>query len=74
LQYALANEDETGKEKTMSLPFNKTRIVCTIGPASDSPDVLKEMIRTGMDVARLHRVEIIDLEGPQKTSASSTKP
>ncbi len=38
----------------MDLPLNKTRIVCTIGPASDSPEVLKEMIRAGMNVARLN--------------------
>jgi pyruvate kinase len=33
---------------------NKTRIVATIGPASNSPEVLEQMIRTGMNVARLN--------------------
>lgn len=32
----------------------RTKIVCTIGPASDSDDVLRQMIREGMDVARIN--------------------
>lgn len=32
----------------------RTRIVCTIGPASSSPSVLVRMMRAGMDVARLN--------------------
>ena len=32
----------------------RSRIVCTLGPASESPQVLREMIRAGMDVARLN--------------------
>jgi pyruvate kinase len=38
----------------MPFPANKTKIVCTIGPASDSPEVLEKMIRAGMNVARLN--------------------
>jgi len=32
----------------------KTKIVATIGPASDDPDILKQMIKAGMNVARLN--------------------
>jgi len=38
----------------MKLPVNKTKIVCTIGPSSESPDVMQRMIRAGMNVARLN--------------------
>ncbi len=38
----------------MPFPANKTKIVCTIGPASDSREVLEKMIRAGMNVARLN--------------------
>jgi len=32
----------------------RTKIVCTIGPASSSPDVMRSLIRAGMDVARIN--------------------
>jgi len=32
----------------------RTRIVCTLGPASDEESVLRAMIRAGMDVARIN--------------------
>jgi pyruvate kinase len=36
------------------LPSHKTKIVATIGPASDSPEMLERLIRAGMNVARLN--------------------
>lgn len=36
------------------LPAHKTKIVATIGPASDSPEMLQRLIRAGLDVARLN--------------------
>ena len=35
-------------------PANKTKIVCTIGPASRSLEVLEQLMRAGMNVARLN--------------------
>ena len=40
--------------ETMHLPDNKSKIVCTIGPASSSEEVLRELIIEGMNVARLN--------------------
>ncbi len=34
--------------------MRKTKIICTIGPATGAPEVLRELIRAGMDVARLN--------------------
>ncbi|HZG72312.1 MAG TPA: pyruvate kinase [Chondromyces sp.] len=34
--------------------MRNTKIVCTIGPASEKPEVLKELILAGMNVARLN--------------------
>jgi pyruvate kinase len=38
----------------MALPQNKTKIVCTIGPASESLDVMGRLMEAGMNIARLN--------------------
>ncbi|MDJ0791891.1 MAG: pyruvate kinase, partial [Acidimicrobiia bacterium] len=38
----------------MELPDHKTKIVCTIGPASNSPEMIERLIDSGMNVARLN--------------------
>ncbi|MBP0020534.1 MAG: pyruvate kinase [Cyanobacteria bacterium SBLK] len=38
----------------MSLRPHRTKIVATIGPASNSPETIREMIKAGMSVARLN--------------------
>jgi pyruvate kinase len=38
----------------MTLPLNKTKIVCTIGPASQSREVMEKLLLAGMNVARLN--------------------
>ncbi|MBP8646539.1 MAG: pyruvate kinase [Syntrophobacteraceae bacterium] len=38
----------------MTLPVNKTKIVCTIGPASNSRGVMEKLLLAGMNVARLN--------------------
>lgn len=34
--------------------MRKTKIICTLGPSTDSPQVLGDMMRCGMDVARFN--------------------
>jgi pyruvate kinase len=38
----------------MNLPRPRTKIVATLGPASSSPEVVRELVRAGMSVARLN--------------------
>ena len=38
----------------LTLPVKKTKIVCTLGPATDDDEVLAAMIEASMDIARLN--------------------
>jgi len=38
----------------MKAKTRKTKIVCTLGPASSSPEMIRKMLQAGMDVARLN--------------------
>ena len=38
----------------MSKVFRRTKIIATLGPASESPEVLEKLIRAGADVVRLN--------------------
>lgn len=47
------------QNKTLKMPYNKqwnkhTKIVCTLGPATSKHSVIEQLIRAGMDVARLN--------------------
>ena len=34
--------------------MRKTKIVCTLGPASRSPEMIEKLLRAGMNVARMN--------------------
>src|SRR5512145_1169639 len=38
----------------MQIPDHKTKIVCTIGPASSSEEVIRQLLLAGMNVARIN--------------------
>jgi pyruvate kinase len=47
-------KDFTQASKKLKLEKKKTKIVCTMGPATEDDDTLRELIRNGMNVARLN--------------------
>lgn len=47
-----AGVSRTAEER--QAPMNRSKIVCTIGPASRSPEMLKSLFEAGMNVARLN--------------------
>jgi len=46
--------DRTTPSRRKRVARRRTKIVCTIGPASSDVDTLERMVRAGMDVARLN--------------------
>ncbi len=61
----------------MALPIKKTKIVCTIGPASRDQKVLEQMLQAGMNIARInlahgelddHRQTIANVRAASQTS------
>src|SRR5262249_40378779 len=40
--------------RTIEMTIRRTKIVCTLGPASDSEEMIAKLISAGMDVARLN--------------------
>ena len=53
---AATNSGRRGTLAGEALPLapNKTKLVCTIGPASESPVILRQMLQAGMNIARLN--------------------
>src|ERR1700736_4845831 len=60
--------------------FRSAKIVCTLGPASDSADMIERLMRAGMDVARLnfshgtHEEHARTIERLREASARLSKP
>ncbi len=46
--------EETTSRTLVRMSDRRAKIVCTVGPASHSEAMLRELMRTGMDVARLN--------------------
>ncbi|HZS27410.1 MAG TPA: pyruvate kinase, partial [Candidatus Angelobacter sp.] len=46
--------NQSSPERNPAAVARKAKIVCTIGPASNSEAVLRDLMRAGMDVARLN--------------------
>eukprot|EP00899_Mesostigma_viride_P013807 jgi/Mesvir1/22427/Mv17902-RA.1 len=49
-----SDERSMATKNILESTWNGTKIVCTLGPASSSREVIREMILAGMDVARLN--------------------
>lgn len=45
---------ENWGRRSMNIGEKQTKIVCTIGPATDSPEMIEQLMEAGMNVARLN--------------------
>ena len=52
--------------------MRKTKIICTLGPATDKGDVLRKLMQSGVDVVRLNFSHQTHEE--QKVRADKVKP
>ena len=62
------------------MQIRKTKIICTLGPASESEDVIRQLIQTGMNVARFnfshgsYEEHLIRINALKKISGEMNKP
>ncbi len=62
------------------MSFRSAKIVCTLGPASDSLEMIERLMRAGMDVARLnfshgtHEDHLRTIQRLREVSATLSKP
>jgi len=60
--------------------MRRTKIICTVGPATESPDRLEALVKAGMNVARLnfshgtHEAHALAIEHLREISARLAKP
>jgi pyruvate kinase len=60
--------------------WQRTKIVCTLGPATDAPGVLEALVRSGMDVARInmshgtHADHVARIESVRRVSRALSEP
>ena len=52
--YTKTYQETLRKETSGGLHMRKTKIICTIGPASDNEETLTQMCQAGMNIARLN--------------------
>jgi len=61
-------------------PFARTKIVCTLGPSSSAPETVRELIRAGLNVARInfshgtHEEHAVSISGVRKLAAELERP